>query len=225
MTLNFWQEKTIPYSWYPKNVTMDWSGTDQPQNMDLNWTAPISYIFNNQGFRTYDLDIINDSKINIALGCSQTMGVGLPVEMTWPFQIEKLTRIKTVNLGLGGASSDTVARILTNISELFKVHSVYILWPSFNRFEEYSRDKIIEILPHCAQLEHAWYMDEPNSHQRFFKNQKIVHILKKSHNFELHELQYDTTDWRELGDLARDQIHSGYKSNLNLANLFLTGTK
>jgi hypothetical protein len=225
MTVNFWQEKTMPYSWYPKNNTVEWSGTDQPQNMDPNWTIPISYKFNNQGFRTYALDIINDNKINVALGCSQTMGIGLPVEMTWPFQIEKLTGIKTVNLGLGGASADTVARLLTNVSGLFDIHSVYILWPSYNRFEEYDNNNVHEILPHNARLEHVWYMNECNGTQRFYKNQIIVSTLKKLYNFNLHELHYDTTNWRVLGDLARDQIHSGYQSNLNLVDLFLTDEK
>jgi hypothetical protein len=224
MTLDFWLEQKLPYAWsyYPRNRTELYCGTDQICNIDPNWTFPVTYIMNSHGFRTHEFEDIKNEQINISLGCSHTMGIGLPIEMTWPSLIEKETKIKTLNLGLGGASTDTVARFLTNISGLFDVNSVYILWPPFNRFEEYHNDRIVEILPHCAKLEHAWYMDESNSYQRFYKNQKIVDILKKLHNFDLHQLQYDTTDWHVPGDLARDQIHSGPKSHLNLANMFLT---
>jgi hypothetical protein len=219
--INFWQETALPYSWYPKNVTELWSGTDDIQNQDPNWIFPITYKFNKNGFRTHEFDHATE-KINLALGCSQTLGIGLPVEMTWPFLIEKETNIKTYNLGLGGASSDTVARLLTNISSLFNIHSVYILWPTYNRFENYNHNNVQEILPNNALIEHVWYMNEYNSQQRFFKNQAIVYNLKKLYNFNLHELYYDTTDWRIPGDLARDRVHSGFQSNLNLVNLFLT---
>jgi hypothetical protein len=220
--MNFWEEKSIPYSWYPKNTEQQWSGTDQLQNKDPNWQIPITYKFNAQGFRTYDLLNLNDDKVDLALGCSQTAGIGLPVEMTWPYLLEKETKIKTLNLGLGGASTDTVARILTNVSGLININSVYILWPSYNRFEYFNTNTIEEILPSTATLEYVWNMNQNNSLQRFFKNQKIVHLLQKIQNFNLNELYYDTTDWRIRGDLARDQIHSGYKSNSNLVKLFLT---
>lgn len=220
--INFWQDQILPYTWNPKDQTLLWSGTDQLNNQDIKWEFPISYIFNPQGFRTYDFDLIANEEINVALGCSQTLGIGLPIEMTWPYLLEKETNIKTLNLGIGGANTDTVARIITNIVESFKINSVYILWPSFNRFEHYHSEHIADILPNNALLEHVWYMDHNNSLQRFYKNQKIVHMLKKLHSFSLHELELDNTDWRIPGDLARDQIHSGYKSNLNLVKLFLT---
>lgn len=222
MTLNFWQEKIVPYSWYRKDQTVFWSGTDIPENQDLNWQESISYKFNLQGFRTYDFNLVKNEKINIALGCSQTLGIGLPVEMTWPYLIETQTNIKTLNLGLGGASTDTVARILTNISGLFDIESVYILWPSYKRFENYFENHIQEMVPHNATLEHVWYMSEHNSQQRFYKNQSIVYKLQKLYNFKLHQLDYDKTNWRIIGDLARDRIHYGFKSNINLVKLFLT---
>jgi hypothetical protein len=223
MIQNFWQDKLLPeaWSWHPRNCEEPYYGVDRPPNCDQNWNIPISYKFNKNGFRTYNFEL-DCKEINIALGCSQTLGVGLPVEMTWPFLIERETNTKTFNLGLGGASSDTVARLLTNISGLFDIANVYILWPSDCRFENYIENDIVEILPNRAALEQVWYMNQSNSQQRFYKNQVIVHNLQRLHNFKLHELHYDTTNWRIRGDLARDQIHSGYKSNLNLVKLFLT---
>jgi hypothetical protein len=218
---NFWSEKILPFSWNLKNKTVSWSGLDNLNNCDPFWNIPISYQYNNQGFRTHDLTSQIDKEVNIALGCSHTEGIGLPIEMTWPAEIEQQTKITTLNLGLGQGSTDTVARILTNVSGLFSIKNVYILWPAFNRFEIYSHDFIESIIPSSAALEHVWYLNEFNSNQRFFKNQLLVHNLQKQYNFNLKEILPDS-GWAVPGDLARDQMHNGPKSNQNLANLFLT---
>lgn len=224
MNLNFWQSKTMPYSWYQKNNLEHWSGTDQPENVDTNWSVPISYKFNQQGFRTHDLNMYLGQKVNVALGCSHTMGIGLPDHMTWPFIIEQSTGIPTLNLGLGQGSSDTVARILTNICDLFDIESVFILWPSVNRFELYEDNNIRSIIPSSSLIEYTWYANDPNSIQRFNKNKSIVYNLQKIYKFKLKEMVPGST-WAIHGDLARDKIHNGSKSNLNLANLFLTGVQ
>ena len=95
------------------------------------------------------------------------------------------------------------------------------MWPAFDRFEIYSRDSIESIIPNSASLEHVWYLDQFNSNQRFFKNQLLVYNLQKKYNFNLKEILPDF-GWPIPGDLARDQMHNGPKSNQKLANLFLT---
>jgi hypothetical protein len=221
MITNFWSEQTLPYSWNLKNTTVQWAGSDNITNCNKEWNIPISYQYNSQGFRTHDLTSYIGKEVNIALGCSHTEGIGLPIEMTWPSKIEQQTKLTTLNLGLGQGSTDTVARILTNVSELFSINTVYILWPAFDRFETYSRDSIESIIPNSASLEHVWYLDQFNSNQRFFKNQLLVHNLQKKYNFILKEILPDS-EWPVPGDLARDQMHNGPKSNQKLANLFLT---
>lgn len=221
MNNNFWKPNTIPYSWYPKNHVDIWCGSDNIQNINPSWTIPITYEFNPQGFRTHNFYNFTNQKVNIALGCSHTMGIGLPIEMTWPFQIELFTGIPTLNLGLGQGSTDTVSRILTNICELFNISSVFILWPSYNRFELYNINEIDPIIPNSSFLEHTWFLDKHNSDQRFYKNQTLVHTLQKLHNFKLHEIQSNSS-WAIFGDMARDKMHNGPRSNLNLANMFLT---
>jgi len=224
MSVNFWQEKIVPYSWYPKNTTEHWSGSDQFPAKNSTWQTNIAYKLSNEGFRTYNFADVNNQKINVALGCSHTMGIGISHEMTWPYHIESQTGIKTLNLGLGEGSPDTVARILTNVCGLFDIDTVYILWPSANRFEIYQKNSVRSIIPTAAELLHVWYIDDCNSYQRLCKNKLIVHNLQKSGNFKLKEIESDSP-WAIPGDLARDQLHNGPKSNLNLANLFLTGIK
>jgi hypothetical protein len=221
--INYWNSNTLPYSWYEKNKETNWLDLDSPENQDKNWTTPITYKFNAQGFRTHDLLACTNKQVNIALGCSHTMGIGLPIEMTWPSIIEEQTQIVTLNLGLGSGTTDTVSRILTNVCGMFSIHTVYILWPSKNRFELYSDDQIITVLPHSALLEHIWFMEDGSTEQRFNKNQSIVNNLQKLHGFNLKSMNSEPfTNWVVGNDRARDQTHAGYQSNLNLANMFLT---
>jgi len=56
----------MPYSWYQKNNLEHWSGTDQPENVDTNWSVPISYKFNPQGDLARD-KIHNGLKFNLNL--------------------------------------------------------------------------------------------------------------------------------------------------------------
>jgi len=219
--INYWNSNSIPYSWYQKNYETDWCGSDNLASSDPNWNISFTYKFNAQGFRTHDLNQFSNQKVNVALGCSHTMGIGLPINMTWPFFIEGITKITTLNLGLGQGSTDTVSRILTNICGLFDIQNVYILWPSYNRFESYHKYGIKSIIPHSSNLEHTWFLEECNSIQRFYKNQNIVYNLQKLHNFKLKEMNMESK-WTIPGDLARDQLHNGPQSNLNLANMFLT---
>jgi len=220
---NYWASNILPYSWYPKNQETEWSGYDQQHQKDPKWKIPFTYRFNAQGFRTHDLTQVQNQKVNIALGCSHTMGVGLPIEMSWPYIIERTTNILTLNLGLGQGTTDTVSRILTNVSDMFDLQTVYILWPSSNRFEIFEHDNIKSVLPNSATLEQAWFIDDYNSEQRFYRNQSIVTNLQKIHGFNLKSMNSEPfTNWVVGNDRARDQTHAGYQSNLNLANMFLT---
>ena len=220
--INFWGVGQIPYSWNPKNKTLLWSGFDTRRNADPNWNqGNIIYKYNNQGFRTHDLLDLYGQTVDIALGCSFTEGVGLPVDCIWPSLIEQQTNLPMLNLGSGGGSTDTVARVLTNICSLYKINAVYILWPRINRFENIQQNRISAVLPQNANLEHAWFLDEENSAQRFYKNQILVRQLSKVYNFNIKEHKI-LDNWQILGDYARDQMHAGVLSHQNLTKIFLT---
>jgi hypothetical protein len=220
--INFWGIGQIPYSWNPKDTNLLWSGFDNKYNADPNWNqGVISYNYNRQGFRTRDLIELYGQVVNIALGCSFTEGIGLPIDTIWPSLIEQHTSLPILNLGLGSGSTDSVARILTNVCSLYKINTVYILWPSINRFELTQFDKIDVVLPQNAKLEHIWYLDEENSKQRFFKNQILVKQLATVYNFKIKECTMQD-NWQILRDLARDQLHAGILSHQKLAKIFLT---
>ena len=93
--MNHWAHKQLPFSWQPKDITLQWSGSDHADSLYNNsqkdaWNnIDISYQYNAQGYRTKDLISMYDKKVDIALGCSLTEGIGLPIGGTWPSLVEE----------------------------------------------------------------------------------------------------------------------------------------
>lgn len=75
----------------------------------------IEYRYNAQGFRCLEFaDIPVDSFVVASVGCSNTEGIGLPVEHTWPSLLcgklaTPLGKVSNVNLGLGASSNQHIA--------------------------------------------------------------------------------------------------------------------
>lgn len=222
--MNHWNIGQLPYSWAPKNVTCAWAGTDSLENYNKNpnkdeWeNIDITYQYNTQGFRCTDLTNFLGQQINIALGCSFTEGIGLAIDQVWPSLLEQQLKHPVVNLGLGSGTTDTVARILTNISTLYNIHTVYILWPNLHRFEAcYTIDDfgskvknavwkvreppdtaptyrhlITPILPMTTQIEYTWALTDEMANQRFNRNKSTVDLLAQVGNFRI--VQYTVDD-------------------------------
>ena len=234
--MNYWKIGQTPYSWNPLSETLDWSGTDSPTNFNKNknrddWTnVQISYKYNAAGFRTYDLVKLAGQKVNIALGCSITEGIGLPAEQTWPSLIEQKLDYPVLNLGLGGGTTDTVARILTNISTVYDIQTVLIMWPFVHRFEIYcpqnSKLKIHTILPQNSNLEHQWALADTMGIQRFNQNQLIVNLLAKKYKFNINQHLavdiLDKIDHKTKGIRARDGMHPGTNMQIKIADMILS---
>jgi hypothetical protein len=234
MIENFWRHGILPYTAAPRNTTLYWDATDTEENLNKNpnrqeWmNIDIPYVYNSTGFRTYNLDLYRDKKVNIALGCSHTLGVGIAESMRWSNLIEQATGIPMLNFGVGGGTTDTVARIMTNVVSLFSVQTAYIFWPEASRFEKYYPNRpeiipIINIVSKSASIEDVWYMSKSESANRFFKNQAIVYMLSKIYNFSINELDSNTF-FSQYGmlDLARDGSHPGPKTHQKIAEYFLT---
>jgi hypothetical protein len=231
---NHWKKNTTPYSWNPKKIQTKWSGTDNvdrfKQNPDFaKWQdIDITYDFSNEGFRTYDFDSLMGKEIDVALGCSHTMGVGLPIDWIWPSLVEKNRPYPMLNLGLGAGTSDTVARILTNITGLFQINTVFIFWPNFRRFEIYKDERADFIIPNHSELYHIWNMNPDISLQRFHKNKLIVELLHDRvesivgpvYSDVKSEVKKQLTGY-DILDHARDGMHFGPETHKLVAKLLL----
>lgn len=228
--MNFWQQKILPSSWRPKSTTNLWMGYDNEKSFAANpipeWKGvDVVYKYNSDGFRTHELSDFLGKEVNIALGCSFTEGMGLPIENVWTSLIEQRLNTPLLNLGLGAGAPDTVARILTNISGLFKIQKVFILWPEKHRFEFYHEvENKIEPIGHWNTNEnYFWNQSKCNSFQRLYKNQNIVRLLAKQHDFETIEITVeDLLNTIPRKEFARDGVHYGIKSNIEIADWFLS---
>jgi hypothetical protein len=196
---NYWElGESLNLGTYPQGQEMWFSLTDSDtkenydKNPSPNWAEhSLSYKYNNQGFRSREFEVQTDNPILLTLGCSHTVGVGIPVEDNWPEQLgsKYFNNHVVYNAGLGGASADTVARLAINLIPILKPDIVAILWPNMHRFETYHHglDKI------GSQFNGPWmdddslriYFEDNNSYNNQMKNKTIVELLQKIYNFKL----------------------------------------
>lgn len=104
---------------YPKlNKDSPYSDTD------------ITYVWNRYGFRSDEFD--DDGRGSIMVfGCSYTLGIGCPIEHTWPHILKnKLNpKLKVYNISMAAASSDFISRALYKTVDILRPTAIFILWP------------------------------------------------------------------------------------------------
>ena len=112
-------------------------------------TTLCTYTYNELGFRG---DSIHKDGFKImSIGDSNTEGVGVNNDETWPAQFSKLiTNGVDHNFGVGGRSNDFITRCLITYYNLIKPDLVLIMYTSPQRRELYTKDGGIEpFIPHC----------------------------------------------------------------------------
>lgn len=213
------------YSAYPElaGKTLNWLPMDTQQFFAQNlknqkhildqygWTTKsIKYEFNSDGFRTGEF---KECDCVVFLGCSYTVGIGLPYHNTWPFLVAQELGLECYNLGLGGGSMDSMYRIGSYWIEKLNPKLVIALEPPSVRYE---------ILPYGNINIHEHHVFENtiftdlfrNEHNYELNKQKNINALKTFHN-NIIWLENDP-DWFDENhvDLARDLAHPGIQTNI-----------
>lgn len=97
------------------NCSLNWNSTDSeihwlknkadidPYYSDTN----VKYTFNEMGYRTHSFNSIEKDFV-LCLGCSYTEGIGVGDADTWPAKLEQLSGMQTINLGMGGCSTQSI---------------------------------------------------------------------------------------------------------------------
>jgi len=67
----------------------------------------IPYYHNKMGYRSDELDDINDNDYLLSFGCSYTYGTGLFYEDTWSYKLSKKLNLKNINLAIPGQGIQT----------------------------------------------------------------------------------------------------------------------
>ncbi len=153
-TLKYWTVdgfEISSYKWHLSdkiNKTFNVSGTDK--------TEGCTYTYNELGFRG---DSIHKDGFKVmSIGCSNTEGVGVNNNETWPAQFTKLIpNGVNHNFGMGGRSNDYISRCLLTYYDLIKPDLVLIMYTAPHRREIFTNDGGIEPF----MVTHIWgYLEE-----------------------------------------------------------------
>lgn len=222
------------YDWWPPDTQESFQRmmadpAHRKYFQERGWDQPgsITYRFNSQGFRC---DEIQSNSI-LVLGCSFTMGIGLPVESTWPQLISRAIGSPVITVAWGGASADSCFRMAEYWIPVLEPKLVVMLTPPSTRIELCQRDHdppvevfMPESLSHSYNPQdhflNQWFLDEENQRLYFKKNKLAIRALCQENRVPC--LIYDVNDWmtgsREELEYARDYMHAGPRGHRLLAD-------
>jgi hypothetical protein len=234
------------------NQTLDWLPTDTKENYekliqdpahrayfaDLGWDQPgaITYQLNSHGFRADEFD---GGPYMVALGCSYSIGLGLPDESTWARQTAHALGMKCANLSWGGYSADTCYRLAEYWVPALKPNYVCMLAPPRHRVEVFvdPQDPVgqqlpVEIFmpqsqsslfsPNDYYLKH-WFLNDENARINQRKNVRAIQQMCAELDIPCTIAYADEhmSQSREAIGYARDYMHGGPRAHDTLTGLFL----
>ena len=239
--------------------TLDWMPTDTAERFaelmqdpehrryfeGQGWHQPgaITYRINSHGFRCAEL---STDPCVLALGCSFTVGIGLPVETIWPELVGRALGLEVVNLAWGGYSADTCFRLAEYWVPRLRPKLVVMMAPPCSRFEllldqdllaHQHRDQRFEVILPASQsslsvvtdspLIRHWHGNEENQRLNSLRNRLAVQALCDLHQTKCVTDEINRHMWwsrEELG-YARDFFHGGPPAHRRIADWILGGLK
>ena len=213
-----------------KNKIFKTSGSDN--------TGLCTYTYNELGFRG---DSIKKEGFKVmSFGCSNTEGVAVNDNETWPAQFTSLIpNGVNFNFGTGGRSNDFICRCLMSYYDLIKPDLVLIMYISPLRREIYTKDGGVEPFMPTASWgylketddgiktqEYLTYLQNDNEDTiNWYKNHLLIKYFLESkkcnwiwNGRKLKSLEYDEPnrfdgDYGKYLDLGVDNIHPGPNHN------------
>jgi hypothetical protein len=170
-----------------------------------------NYKFNEFGYRCEGFRPIEQPKLRVLyIGCSLTVGIGLPATETWAYKLQK--KINAAynlespywNLAHGGKSFDYAVRSLYLAIPLLKPDIVFLLLPPQLRFEWLADKMLHDIgswhMPNDSLLD--VYTDRQHAYQ-FSKNMRFLELLAEKHNFEFFWSPWEPLENNDLSSKAQ----------------------
>jgi hypothetical protein len=236
------------------NQTLEWLPTDTKESYEkliqdpghreyfakMGWDQPgaITYKINSQGFRCDEFD---GGPYMVALGCSYSVGIGLPNEVIWAQQTATALGLKCANLAWGGYSADSCYRLAEYWVPELRPAYVCMLVPPRHRIELLldetallTRQFLVEVFlpqsqsslfsPNDHYLKH-WFLNEENAKINQRKNILAIRQLCADLDIPCTILNAEGHMWwnREEIGYARDYMHSGPKVHDILTEKFVNG--
>ena len=121
------------------NQTWQYSGMDSPdlcatpQHFE-SYPHAVTYQYNSRGFRDCEWpDDLDDAVW--CIGDSFTVGLGLPQQHTWPYQLGKKLKRPALNISMDGASNQWIARRTREIISELEPDLIIVQWSYLHRRE------------------------------------------------------------------------------------------
>jgi hypothetical protein len=227
--------------WHPgmyyAGQTTEWMPTDTKESFDRlvqdpvhykyfqaqGWLEPgaITYQINKEGFRCEEF--VKDDPCMVVLGCSYTVGIGLPVKDLWATKVGAALGLKVYNLAWGGTGTDTCFRLARYWIPRLKPQVVCMLAPPRSRIELITINGTslpVEVfMPMSSSclfvkndifLKH-WFGNEENQYINQEKNMLAIESIARSNNAKYASVQADSETGcsRDMVGYARDYMHTG----------------
>jgi len=231
--------------------TLDWLPTDtehyfkqamqDPEHRAyfeaLGWHLPgaITYKINSHGFRCDE--IVDGEPCVIALGCSYTAGIGLPIEVIWPTLVGQALNMRVVNLAWGGLSADSCFRLAEYWIPKLRPRLVTMLTPPPARLELCLDEQAVKgfrnvpvdvYIPGGDDVKDSWFLknwfsNEENHRINSVKNKLAVRQL--CNDLEIPCVILDAfpamAGKREELGYARDLLHAGIPAHKQIAETMI----
>lgn len=226
------------------NQTLNWFQTDSEQLYQENlinkneklkkwgWiNNSFTYKFNSHGFRCEEF---TDADSILFLGCSVTLGVGLPITATFPTLLANELNLQCVNLGVGGSSTDTAFRIAYTYLEKIrpKIVVATFLFPERTELLSYTgaiplnpgmlNQKSLDKITRRYVFEYyEKYLEVPETAQvNLLKNTLAINKLCDQYNIKFIS-QTSHPNYLKFFNQARDLVHPGTEYHAALFRHFL----
>jgi hypothetical protein len=175
----FWQANRIPQSrLWPRVRFARWLGTDTEKNYLERGNKEFSidsvgYEFNSLGYRGPELQREPGEQVAMFLGCSITIGEGMPWEDLWTSLVtQHLERrwgapVRQCNLAWGGTGSDYSAMLLHQAVDVLRPDAVFVLWSFTARMTWFANARTsVTFLPGIMPRLPAQYAKEGEAYLR-----------------------------------------------------------
>lgn len=239
-SLKYWKNDEFEISSFKYNLSDRVNSIYTTSGSDN--TGLCTYTYNELGFRG---DSITKEGFKImSIGCSNTEGVGVNDNETWPHIFSrKFSDGVNMNFGTGGRSNDFICRTLITYHDIIKPDLVLIMYTFTHRREIYTKDNFIEpytptsvwgrLLETEEGVEIQKSMDYlQNEHSDFinwYKNHLLIKYFLESkktnwiwNGIHLRNEYVDSNrfdgEYAPYIDKGVDNIHPGPKTNEKYAN-------
>lgn len=227
------------------NQTIQWWPTDTEKNWQINkvkhpkvlkkrkWRKDsIEYTFNSKGFRS--IEFKHEPNSIVWLGCSHTIGIGLPKEYTFAAIVSKHLRLANFNLGIGGAANSTCFRVGLYWIPIIKPKYVVYIAPHAFRLEHHVGARVYKqmnphTIPNKGTEETLWsdfISHDGNVYIQEQKNLLAIQSLAANNNakflhYNANYFQAYQRDGKYENDWARDCMHAGPLRHKDFADIVI----